>query len=377
MAITRPENRTGERLLFTPGPLTTTRSVREAMLVDIGSWDRDCIDLVAEIRSRLLRLAGDRSDLTCIPMQGSGSFGVEAMLGSAVPRDGKLLILVNGAYGHRMTLCAEAMGIAYRRHDDPEDQPLDPAEVKRILGENPEITHVVAVHCETTSGILNPVREIGLAVGRTGRRFLVDAISSFGAYQVGPGESIDFDAGPIDHLVLSANKAIEGVPGCAFVLSRKDAIEKTAGNARSYCMDLFDQWRHMQRTGQFRTTPPTHVLLAFRQALEEMQREGGIAARAARYRENHRLLNAGMRQLGFREYIRPEHQSYIITTYHHPNDTFDFQSFYDRLHAKGYIIYPGKVTAVDTFRIANIGSIGPDEVRGLLQAIGEVVAEGT
>jgi len=376
MPTTRPENRTGDRLLFTPGPLTTSPTVREAMRVDIGSWDRDCIDLVADIRSRLLQLAGGRDDLTCIPIPGSGTTGVEAMLGTAVPRDGKLLVLINGAYGRRMALMADRMGMAHRCHVDPENQPHDPAELARLLEEDRSISHVAVVHCETTSGLLNPLREIGLAVARSGRRFLVDAISSFGAYAVGAGQPIDFDAGPIDYLVVSANKAIEGVPGCAFVLARIEAIRRCEGNSRSFSLDLYDQWQHMHESGLFRYTPPTHVLLAFRQALVEMQEEGGIESRAARYRENHRLLNEGMRRLGFREYIRPEHQSHVITAYHHPHKDFDFRRFYDRLHAKGYIIYPGKVTEVDTFRIANIGHVGPDEVRGLLAAIEEVVAEG-
>ena len=370
----QPEDRMGRRLLFTPGPLTTTRTVREAMLSDIGSWDSDSIQLVAEIRAGLVALAGGRQDLTCTLFQGSGSFAVEAILGSAVPPDGKLLILKNGAYGRRMELTASALRLNHVTLADPENKPHDPLAVHEALLRDPSITHVACVHCETTTGILNPLQKIGLAVEQHRRSFLVDAISSFGGYPLGPGKDIDFDAGPIDHLAGSANKCIEGVPGFSFVLSRRKAVEQAAGNARSLSLDLHGQWEHLEKTGQFRFTPPTHVLLAFRQALRELEEEGGVEARARRYRENHRTLANGMIELGFRPYISPEHQSHIITTFHYPTESFDFKKFYDRLHSKGYIIYPGKLTTVPSFRIANIGSIGRAEVEGLVKAIAEVNA---
>jgi 2-aminoethylphosphonate-pyruvate transaminase len=371
----KPEDRMGRRILFTPGPLTTTRTVKEAMLIDIGSWDRDSIELVAEVRKRLAELAGAEG-LTVTPFQGSGTFAVEAVLGSALPRDGKLLILKNGAYGQRMALIAEALRIPARLHADPEERPHDPSTVGALLDEEPAITHVACVHCETTTGILNPIREIGLEVGRRGRRFIVDAMSSFAAYPSGPGEVIDFDAGPIDHLVSSANKCIEGVPGFAFVISRREAVLAAEGQARSLSLDLHGQWSHLEKTGQFRYTPPTHVLLAFRQALLELAAEGGPRARARRYAGNHRLLLSGMRELGFEPFLPEAHRSHIITAFRYPHPRFDFRSFYDRLHARGYIIYPGKLGSVETFRIGTIGSIGAAEVRGLLGAIGEVVREG-
>lgn len=369
-----PENRRGRRVLFTPGPLTTTRTVKEALLDDIGSWDSDCIQLVAEIRAELARVAGGGEDLTCTLLQGSGSYAVESILGSAVPRNGKLLILSNGAYGRRMRQIAEVLGLSHAVHEDPEDTPHDPAELDRRLAADPEITHVACVHCETTSGVLNPLREIGAVVGRHRRRFLVDAISSFAAYPVGPGAAIDFDVGPIDHLAGSANKCIEGVPGFAFILSRRDALERTAGQARSLCLDLHGQWAYLEKTGQFRYTPPTHVLLAFRQALTELEAEGGIPARVERYRENHRVLVEGMRALGYQPYVPARHQSHVITTFLYPSPTFDFRRFYDALHARGFIIYPGKLTSVPTFRIANIGSIDRSEIEALLGAIKEVAA---
>ncbi len=369
-----PKNETGKRVLFTPGPLTTTRSVREAMLLDIGSWDRDCVDVVADIRRGLLALAGDRADLTCTLLQGSGTYGVESVIGAAVPPGGKLLVLANGAYGERAALIAQTLGVPHSVHRDPENRPHSPEAVARALQADASISHVVCVHCETTTGVIHPLREIGLVVASAGRRFIVDAISTFGAYAIGTGEATDFDAGPIDHLVGSANKCIEGTPGFSFVLSRRDAMAETNGNARSLSLDLYGQWAYMEKTGQFRYTPPTHVLLAFRRALEELRAEGGIPARSARYRENHRVLTEGMAELGFEPFVAPGDQSHIITAFHYPSPSFDFPAFYDRLHECGYIIYPGKLTDVPTFRIGNIGSIDANEIRALLGAIRDVHA---
>jgi 2-aminoethylphosphonate-pyruvate transaminase len=344
------------------------------MLDDIGSWDVDCIRLVAEIRAALVELAGG-GDLTCTLLQGSGSYAVESMIGSAVPRDGKLLILKNGAYGLRMRLIAEALGVRHAVLEEPENVPHDPAALDAALAADPGITHVACVHCETTTGVLNPLRELGLVAARHRRRFLADAVSSFGAYPVGAGRDIDFAAGPIDHLVSTANKCIEGVPGFAFIISRRAAIEECAGRARSLALDLHAQWSQFEQSGKFRFTPPTHVLLAFRQALRELAAEGGVEARARRYHESHRVLIEGMARLGFEPYVAPGCRSHIITTFRYPQGGFDFQRFYDHLHARGFIIYPGKLTGIDTFRIANIGSIGRREVEALLEAIAAVGGE--
>ncbi len=370
-----PSDELGHRVLLTPGPLTTTRSVREAMTLDIGSWDSDCIQLVKEIREGLLALAGKRDDLTCTLLQGSGSFGVEAMIGSAVPRDGKLLVINNGAYGRRMVNVAQVLQINHAELVFPEDAVPIPAEVDAALAKDTAITHVACVHCETTTGVLNPIREIGLIVAKHKRRYLVDAISSFAAYPVGANCEIDFDAGPIDHLAGSANKCVEGVPGFAFVISRRDAMEATKGCARSVCLDLHAQWTGLEQSGKFRFTPPTHVMLAFRQALRELEAEGGWVGREKRYRSNHAALMAGMTAMGFKGLVAAEIQSHIITSFLFPKPDFNFARFYDGLRKKGYIIYPGKLTNVDTFRIGNIGSIGTHEIAGLLDAIKKTMAE--
>ena len=299
-----------------------------------------------------------------MPLQGSGTFIVEAMLGTLVPHEGKLVVLVNGAYGQRMVRMA-----AYHRRpvvalETPEDQPNDPDALDRLLAQDPEISHVAAVHCETTSGILNPIERIAEVAARHGRRLLIDAMSAFGALP------LDAAQVPFEALAASANKCLEGVPGVGFAIVREAALAVAEGNSPCLSLDLFDQWQAMERTRQWRFTPPTHVLAAFDQALGEHDAEGGIAGRCARYRANWRVLVEGMRALGF-ETLLPDHlQAPIIVTFKMPADPrFVFDAFYDRLRARGYVIYPGKLTVAPSFRIGCIGRIGPEEMRGALAAI--------
>jgi 2-aminoethylphosphonate-pyruvate transaminase len=361
-----------DKLLFTPGPLTTSATVKRAMLRDAGSWHVEFNDLVRSVRERLLALAGvsQAGGYEAVLMQGSGTFGVEAAVTSAVPRDGKLLAVVNGAYGKRIVAMARQAGIATEVLRYPEDTPAEPADVARALDGDASISDVAVVHCETTTGILNPIESIACAVKERERRSVVDAMSSFG------GIPIDVARSGIDYLVSSANKCIEGVPGFSFAIARRAALEAAEGNARSLSLDLVAQWRGFEKNGQFRFTPPTHAILAFDQALRELDEEGGIEARAARYRRNHDVLIEGMRALGFRPYLRPEVQSYIITAFHYPrHPSFDFDVFYRKLSERGMIIYPGKLTEVACFRIGTIGHIFEDDIRRLLDAVRATLAD--
>ncbi len=356
--------------LLTPGPLTTSDETKHAMLRDWGSRDTDFIALNRHVRERLVVLASGIGTHVAIPLQGSGTFAVEAMLGTFVPRAGKLLILANGAYGRRMAQMCRYSGRAHVVYETAEDMPPGPAEVARRLVEDPAITHVAIVHCETTSGILNPVAEVAAVVTKHGRRLLIDAMSAFGALPVDARE-IRFDA-----LAASANKCLEGVPGIGFVIAREAALVECEGNASALSLDLHDQWRAMERNGQWRFTPPTHVLAAFGSALEQHQAEGGVAGRGARYRRNCKILLDGLRGLGF-ETLLPEHlQAPIIVTVHTPADPrFHFERFYDSLREKGYVIYPGKLTVADTFRIGCIGALGEAEMRGAIEAIRRTLRE--
>lgn len=359
-------------LLFTPGPLTTSASVKAAMQHDLGSRSPEFIELVARIRTELLEIAGVSQErgYEAVPMQGSGTFAIEAVLSSVIPPDGQLLVLANGAYGERILQIAQRLRIAAAIQRWPENESPDPDAVRRLLAEKPGPTHVAIVHLETTTGILNPIDEIGKIVREHGCQFIVDAMSSFG------GVPIDLAALQADYLISSANKCLEGVPGFSYVLARREALESTLGYARSVSLDLLAQWHGLERDGQFRFTPPTHTLLAFAQALEEFRQEGGVAGRARRYRANRDVLLPGMRRLGFREYLAAERQSDIITSFRYPPDpAFDFPEFYRRLAARGMVIYPGNVSNADCFRIGTIGRISPDRVEALIVGIGSVLDE--
>lgn len=359
-------------LLFTPGPLTTSKTVKQAMLRDVGTWDREFSEVVAQVRRSLLTIAGlsQQTGYEVVLMQGSGSFGLESVVTSVTPPQGKLLVLVNGAYGDRIAKMAVMQSIAVTALRYPECQPPAADDVRAALAADPAITHVVVVHCETTSGMLNPIEPIGRVVKEFGKTFVVDAMSSFGAIPIDlPGIGIDF-------LVSSSNKCIEGVPGFSFVVCRRAALEASEGWARSWCLDLLEQWRYLERTGLFRCTPPTHVVLAFAQALVELEEEGGLPARGGRYRANHQRLVCGMQRLGFREFLPPELQSPIITTFlSPPHANFDFRKFYDRLHDRGHVIYFGKVTSADCFRIGNIGRLFESDIDDLLGAIARTLEE--
>ncbi|HAV60995.1 MAG TPA: 2-aminoethylphosphonate--pyruvate transaminase [Verrucomicrobiales bacterium] len=361
-----------DKLLFTPGPLTTSHSVKEAMLHDAGSWHFEFNAVVASVRERLLQLGGVSRGrgYEAVLLQGSGTFGVEAVFQTCVPAEGKVAVLSNGAYGERMIQMLKHARIAHLALRTGEDTPSDPAALDRALAADPAITHVAAVHCETTTGVLNPIDELGHVTHRHGRTYVVDAMSSFGALP------IDLAGWHIDFLISSANKCIEGVPGFSFVLCRRDVLLACEGIARSLSMDLIGQLKGFEKNGQFRYTPPTHAILAFSRALDELEAEGGPAARCARYMRNHQTLVTGMRALGFRPYLDPAVQSCIITSFLFPPDPeFDFDTFYRRLSDKGFIIYPGKISQADTFRIGSIGRIFEADIQGLLAAVQQTVNE--
>jgi 2-aminoethylphosphonate-pyruvate transaminase len=366
-----PKPELGEPYLLTPGPLTTSIEVKRAMLRDWGSWDEDFRALTADLRRRLLALLGDGADAyECIPMQGSGTFGVEAMLGTFLPRDGKILVLSNGAYGARAAETVRYLGRELTVIDKGDYLPPRGEEVSAAIAADPAITHVLAIHCETSSGILNPLAEIAAATAATGRKLLIDSMSAFGAIALQPSEI------PFEAMVSSANKCIEGVPGFGFVLARRDALEASKGNAHSLSLDLHAQWAAMEKTGQWRYTPPTHVVAAFIEALRIHQAEGGVAARGARYAANRDILVAGMRDIGFETLLDDRWLSPIIVTFFSPADpAFDFARFYELMKRQGYIIYPGKLTVADSFRIGCIGRMDGAVMEGVIAAAAAALAE--
>ncbi|MBD3266059.1 2-aminoethylphosphonate--pyruvate transaminase [bacterium] len=360
-----------DHILFTPGPLTTSRAVKQAMLRDLGARDGEYLAIIREIRDQLLKIANlNKGEYEAVLMQGCGTMGLESVVGSAIPPNGKFLVLANGAYGKRIAEMAKVLNIETLTHETPENQHPDLVRLENELKSDKAITHVCVVHCETTSGIVNPIEDIGRIVKQYNRAYFVDAMCSFGAMP------IDFAACGIDYLVSSANKCIEGVPGFSYIIAKRDALQSTKGNARSLSMDLYNQWHEMEEQGHFRYTPPTHSSLAFHQALLELEQEGGVEARANRYKHNYEVLIEGMRKIGFNEYLLPELQGYIITTFLYPNHpNFDYEIFYQKLREKDQVIYSGKVSDEPCFRIGNIGRIFESDVRILLACIRETLQE--
>ncbi len=361
----------GEPYLLTPGPLTTSYAVKQAMLRDWGSWDGDFRAMTADLRRRLLALIGDTNDeYDCVPMQGSGTFSVEALLGSFLPRDGKALVLINGAYGQRIAQTLDYLGRAYATIDKGDYMPPRGPEVAAALDAEPAITHVVLVHCETSSGILNPVAEISQTVYAKGRKLLVDSMSAFGAIPLDVNE-IRYEA-----MVSSANKCIEGVPGFGFIIARKEELEAAKGRSHSLSLDVHAQWAHLNKTGQWRYTPPTHAVAAFLEALRQHEAEGGVAGRGGRYTRNRDVMVAGMRELGFETLLKDRWLSPIIVTFFNPaHANFKFDRFYELMKEKGFIIYPGKLTVVDSFRVGCIGRMDEHVMRRVVEAAAQSLRE--
>jgi 2-aminoethylphosphonate-pyruvate transaminase len=356
-----------EPVLLTPGPLTTSTATKLAMVRDWGSRDTDFIEINRRVRDMLLQVVHLKESHVCVPLQGSGTFAVEAMLGTLVPRDGHVLVPQNGAYCKRIARICSILGRRTTTLDFEENEPVKPAAIDAALSHDPSITHVALVHCETSTGMLNPLAEIAAIVSRHKKSLLVDAMSSFAALPI---------EGSFDALVAASGKCLEGPPGMGFALIRKSSLEKCAGTSPSLVLDLHDQWMNMEKTAQWRFTPPTVVVAALHAALEQFVAEGGQPARGARYRRNCEVLIEGMTRLGFRLFLEPRHQAPVIVTFHAPGDpNYRFQQFYDRVREKGFVLYPGKLTQVDTLRVGCIGAIDEHVMRAAVHAIADTLAE--
>jgi 2-aminoethylphosphonate-pyruvate transaminase len=303
-------------------------------------------------------------------LQGSGTFSVEAAIGTVVPRTGHILVPQNGAYCQRIARICRVLGRKLTTLDYLENAQVSARDIERRLAADPSITHVALVHCETSTGILNPLEEIAQLVARAGKGLIVDAMSSFGALE------IDARRTPFEAVVAASGKCLEGPPGMGFVIVRRDVLERCEGNCHSLSLDLYDQWVYMQKTTQWRYTPPTHIVAAFDSAISQYLEEGGLRARGARYAQNCRTLIEGMARLGLRSFLPPAIQAPIIVTFHAPEiPGYAFKSFYNAVKSQGYILYPGKLTSVETFRVGCMGQLGPHGITGAVDAIGRVLAE--
>jgi 2-aminoethylphosphonate-pyruvate transaminase len=357
-------------ILLTPGPLTTSLQTKFAMLRDWGSWDSNFNAVTARVRERLLAILNGASTHVCVPMQGSGTFSIEAAVNTLVPRNGHVLVLVNGAYGQRMARLTSMMGRRLSTLETADGVPTNPTDVARALDADPSISHVGLIHCETSTGILNPLQEVADVVAVRGKSLIVDAMSSFGALPIDTAR-VSFDA-----LIAASGKCVEGPPGMGFVFVRQSVLERCAGQSTSLSLDLHDQWSYMEKTTQWRYTPPTHVVIALDAALEQYREQGGQPGRLARYTANYEMLVAGMKEMGFKAFLDPKIQAPIIVTFHAPTDArYAFKAFYEKVRDKGFVLYPGKLTQVETFRVGCIGAIGPDEMRHAVNAVRDALRE--
>ena len=353
-----------DAILLTPGPLTTTERTKQAMLHDWGSWDSSFIAVTAELRRELLAIVHGEDTHVVVPLQGSGTFSVEAAVATIVPRTGHVLVLDNGAYCKRMGKLSTLMGRRTTILPHAEDSPVSPQELEAALQRDPSISHVGFIHCETGTGVANPLQAVADVCARHGKGLIVDAMSSFAALPIDARE-VKFDA-----LVAASGKCLEGVPGMGFVFIRKEVMDGAAGNSHSLAMDLHDQHVYMEKTGQWRFTPPTHVVAALAEAMRQFAEEGGQPARLARYTANYEALVGGMKALGFQPFLDPAIQAPIIVTFHAPADPkYAFRPFYEAVKKHGFILYPGKLTEVETFRVGCIGAIGPDEMKAAVAAV--------
>ena len=353
-----------DKILLTPGPLTTTLRTKLAMLRDWGSWDADFNGVTASLRRSLLQIVHGADSHVVVPLQGSGTFSVEAAVATVVPRDGHVLVLDNGAYCKRAAKLTTMMGRRCTVLAFDEAQTVSAVALDEKLQSDASISHVVLIHCETGAGVLNPLQSVADVCEKHGRGLIVDAMSSFGALEI-DARKTRFDA-----LVAASGKCLEGVPGMGFVFIRKAILDGCAGNSQSLAMDLYDQHVYMEKTTQWRFTPPTHVVVALAEALKQFEEEGGQPARLARYTANCEVLVKGMAALGFEPFLDPAVQAPIIVTFHapdHPN--YQFKPFYEAAKRHGFVLYPGKLTQIETFRVGCIGAIGPDEMRQAVQAI--------
>lgn len=355
-------------ILLTPGPLTTSDRTRNAMLRDWGSWDADFNQITARIRKNVLEIVHGTGTHECVPLQGSGTFSVEAAIGTLVPRDGHVLVPSNGAYCQRLAKICKVIGRKVSTIDYTEDRQVSPADVDRALADDRSITHVAVVHCETGAGVLNPLHEIAVVVAKHGRGLIIDAMSSFGALE------IDARQTPFDAVIAASGKCLEGVPGMGFVIANRRVLETCEGNCHSLSMDLYDQWVYMEKTTQWRFTPPTHVVAALDSAITQYLEEGGLPARGGRYARNCKALVDGMAQLGFRPFLDPAIQAPIIVTFYAPADpAYEFKTFYQEVKKRGYILYPGKLTQLETFRVGCMGHFGDAGIPGAVAAVADAL----
>jgi len=352
-------------ILLNPGPTTTTDTVKMALVVpDICPREKEFVHVMADVRNGLLKVVNADDDYTCILFAGSGTAAMDAVINSVVPPDKKILIINNGAYGERMVKIAKAYNMGCVELKFPWTERPDLTKVEKTLEDDSKITHIAIVHHETTTGLLNPLKEMVDIARSRGKTLIADTISSFA------GIPIDVRSDHMDFMISTSNKCIQSMAGVSFVLCKKSEIEKTARYPlRSFYLNLYQQYKYFEEHGEMQFTPPVQVIYALRQAIKEYFEEG-IENRYHRYCHNWKVLTHGLKDLGFRLLLKEEIHSKILTTVIEPDhERYDFDLLHDLLIERGFTIYPGKIHNNNTFRIANMGSIDHKDMEAFLEAL--------
>lgn len=357
-------------LLLTPGPVSVSHSTKAVMMVDRPSGDTEFQADVVLARKYLVDLVNGQGAYTAIPVPGSATYANEAAIATLVPEGGKLLIHSNGVYGDRLIEICAATGTPHAVIRTPPFTPATAEAFEAAIAADKAITHVFVVHCETSTGVINPLEPVAEICRRHSIGLLIDAVASFGAMPI-DAKALRFDA-----VMLSSNKCMQGVPGVGWAVVRTTVLEAARGHRRSLTLDLWDQNQHLDRTGAFRFTPPTQVVAAFAQACREHAAEGGTEARLERYRRNWRRLVGGMRQMGFRTVVPDAFASPIVATFHNPDHPdFSFEKLFQGMKRRGYVIFPGRLALADTFRIGCMGDVTEEDIGDAMVAVDETMRE--
>lgn len=349
-------------ILLNPGPATTTDTVKMAMVVpDICPRELEFGELTLAVRDDLIKIAHGEKNHTCILLTSSGTGGVEACLTSVVPMNKKVLIINNGAYGERMQSICDAYGIGHIDANFEWGKPIDIKAIEKLIKENADqLSHLAFIHHETTVGILNPLYELCSLSHLHGLENIVDAMSSFA------GIDIDLERDKVDYLVSSSNKCIQGMAGISFVFARMESLKKTTGIKRNFYFNLWANYEYLNKNKQFLFTPPVQTLYALRKAITEYFKEGE-KNRIKRYASMYEILKKRLQKLGFEFLVDEKHHSKLLTAILEPSAPhYSFNEMHDYLFERGFTIYPGKVGKINTFRLANIGEIYPEDIENFL-----------
>lgn len=347
-------------VLLNPGPATTTDSVKLAQVVpDICPREYEFGDLMEYVSTELTNIAANNDDYTTILFGGSGTAVVEAVLSSVIPHDKSVLIINNGAYGKRMCQIVSTYGIDFIEFKSSSIEPVDINKLEDVIKSNPKISHLAAIHNETTTGLLNDLKPLGELAKKYNLEFIVDAMSSYAAI---PIDMVELN---IDYLCASSNKNIQGMAGVGFAISKISSLEKLEDvKPRSFYLDLYAQYKNFIKTHQMRFTPPVQTLYALKQAIVEFKEEG-LDNRFKRYSDSWETLIKSLKEMELPYLVDDENHSRIITSIFIP-DGVDFNHLHDFFYEKGFTIYPGKVEEFNTFRIANIGEIDKEDIKSFI-----------